>query len=155
MSADYRHRIRLRVNGLLVENDALLMVHLNAPTRSHPIWMPPGGGVGFGEPMEEALVREFEEETNLVIDVGPLRYVNQFVEPPYHAVEFYFDCRRISGEIRLGDDPEEGEGPQKLMDLQFIPVSQLRHIEAEPPFLAKYFPGEYGQSPTRPRYFPS
>lgn len=153
MSADYRHRIRLRVSGLLVEGDALLLVQLKAPTREKPIWMPPGGGVEFGEHMEEALVREFEEETGLGIETGPLRYVNQFVEPPYHAIEFYFDCYRISGEMRLGGDPEEDDGPQRLMDLKFVSLAQLRLMPVEPPFIRTHLPNEYEELPVVSRYF--
>ena len=58
-----------------------------------PFWTPPGGGVEFGEPLESALRREVAEETGVDVEVGPLRYVVDFVRPPLHAVSFYFSCR--------------------------------------------------------------
>ena len=140
----YEHKLRVRVNGLLVRDDALLLVKINAPTREEPLWMPPGGGLEFGETMEACLVREMEEETGLTVAVENLRYVSQFVEPPYHAVEFYFDCRETGGTRQLGSDPELQDGEQMLLELKFIPFEQFDHYNIAPPFIKDKFVQDYG-----------
>ena len=40
----------------------------------------PGGGLEFGEGLESALIREFEEELNIKIKVGGLIYINDFLQ---------------------------------------------------------------------------
>lgn len=40
----------------------------------------PGGGLEFGEGLESALIREFEEELNIKIKVGDLIYINDFLQ---------------------------------------------------------------------------
>jgi len=54
--------VRVRVNGILVKDDALLLVQLKSPLEDQLIWMPPGGGVRFGESLESAAKREIAEE---------------------------------------------------------------------------------------------
>ncbi len=72
-------RVRVRVNGLLVKDRTLLLVKLNSKTRPEPFWIPPGGGVEFGESMEDTLVREMKEETGLEVNVGNLRYTSEYI----------------------------------------------------------------------------
>ena len=40
----------------------------------------PGGGLEFGEGLESALIREFEEELNIKIKLGDLIYINDFLQ---------------------------------------------------------------------------
>ena len=156
-SSSYKGRVRVRVNGLLVDEQAetLLMVKMRSPVTNSLVWLPPGGGVEFGETVRECLVREFREETGLEIDVGALRHINELVDPPFHAIEFYFDVRRRSGELKLGNDPEHSSGDQILEDLQFIPFSKFSRLPIAPDFLQNQFLKDFKKNKSGISYSPS
>lgn len=63
--------IKLGASGILCRNSKILMVK-RAKTESLPgLWCTPGGGVEAIESIEEALIREFVEETGLTIQCEP------------------------------------------------------------------------------------
>ena len=72
-------------------------------------WMVPGGTVELGETLEQAVVREVEEETG--IRVRPLEVVTVFDSihrdggsVRYHFVIVDYRCERVSGSLRAGSD---------------------------------------------------
>ncbi len=92
-------RPRLAVRGLLFNDDRLLMV--NAwPDNQSDLLCAPGGGVEVGQSLPENLMREFHEETGLVIEVGQIALINEFHDPPrnFHQVDVYFRCHLVSGD---------------------------------------------------------
>lgn len=131
----YENKLRVRVCGLLVEEGKLLLVELKSPLTNNWVWMPPGGGVEFGETLEEALKREFQEETGISISVGERVHINEIVEPPIHAIEFYFRVSRKGGQLTLGNDPEENESGQILRDIRFFTQQEISDIVVEPEFI--------------------
>jgi 8-oxo-dGTP diphosphatase len=102
----FGNRLRIRVCGILVENEQLLLVNHRGIGTGGSFWSPPGGGVQFGESLPEALIREFREETGLVVRVGRFMFVNEFIRHPLHAVELFFEVQRISGDVITGTEPE-------------------------------------------------
>ncbi|MEO1023771.1 MAG: NUDIX domain-containing protein [Bacteroidota bacterium] len=128
----YTNHIRIRACGLLVEHGRILLVQLFSPVVKRPIWTPPGGGVKFGETVQQAVQREFLEETNLEVGVEELALVNELIEPPYHVIEFYFRVKRRSGKIQLGTDPEHDPDHQILTRLQFFDSDKLDDIDLKP-----------------------
>jgi 8-oxo-dGTP diphosphatase len=101
--------------------------------------MPPGGEVQFGESLANALRREVKEETGLYIEPKRLVWIHEFIEKPYHAVEFYFECEVTGGKLKLGQDPEYGEADQILLDLKFFRISELSSAPVYPEFLRHHF----------------
>ncbi len=136
----FKNRIRLRVNGLLKTDEAVLMVQLKSPISGEMIWMPPGGGLKFGESMKAGLHREFFEETGLEIEAGALAFVNELVKPPFHAVECYFWVHKTGGSLRLGTDPELTDNGQLLQDLKWLPVGELNEFHVVPEVLTELIP---------------
>lgn len=142
-------KIRVRVGGLLFDDpsapDTLVLVEHAGIWSDEPFWTPPGGGVEFGESLEEAVVREVKEETGLDVEVGPLRYVLDFIRMPLHAVSFYFECRTSGslGGLSTGSDPELG-------DVQLIQAVRMVAFE-EMPELNLYPEGMEGWLPTDAR----
>lgn len=122
----YGNRLRVRVCGLYREGDRLLLVRHKQIGPANSFWSPPGGGVGFGESAPKALVREFAEETGLAIEVGDMLFVNEFIAPPLHAVELFFDVQNVKGVIQPGIDPEMNASTQIIEDVQLLTFSEIK-----------------------------
>lgn len=136
-------RVRVRVNGLLVRNRSLLLVKLKSRTQPEPFWIPPGGGVELGESMETALMREMKEETGLSVKVRELRYISEYINPPWHAVEFYFDVKADDYNIHLGNDPELDGDHQLLRDIRYIPFPDFKKYHIVPEYLKERFTRDF------------
>lgn len=108
----YGNQLRVRVCGICVQSGKVLLINHSGMNESGEFWSPPGGGLEFGESIEDCLKREFLEETNTVISVGKFLTVREFLKPPIHAIELYYEVKIESGNIKKGFDPE--------MDYQII-----------------------------------
>jgi 8-oxo-dGTP diphosphatase len=108
------------VGGVLViEGKVVLIRRAKEPLRGR--WVIPGGTVELGETLHEAVVREMQEETGLVVrprDVvlvfDRIQRVEAVVE--YHYVIVDYLCDYVSGELRAGSDADEVAlvGPEQL-----------------------------------------
>jgi len=72
----------------------------------------------------DCLVREFKEETGLIIEPGEFLFTTEFIAPPLHAVELFFKVERKGGEVKKGTDPEMKN--QIIEEVKFIPWADLR-----------------------------
>ncbi len=133
----YSGRLRIRACTLIIENEKLLLVKQWVPTRSHPVWLPPGGEILLGESAEKAAQRETLEETGLTSKISRLAAIHEFIELPYHAYELYFLADRTGGELITGTDPEFSDDDQQILACRFIDFKELEKIELFPEFLKK------------------
>lgn len=70
---------RLAVKGVLFRQGRVLLLRRAPHEAIHPGWWDlPGGLVEEGEGLDEALVREFREETGVPVRVGPLLQASPF-----------------------------------------------------------------------------
>ena len=137
-SDPFAGKLRVRSCAIIIQDQKLLLVNQKAPTRNEPIWLPPGGGVHTGETAENAVKRELKEELNIEIDTERLLFVHEFIEAPYHAVEFYFLAEIKSGDIKLGTDPELTNENQQLIRFDFKHFNELQNLPVYPEFLREY-----------------
>lgn len=121
-------KVRVRVCGILVRNEkVLLLKHYSIGSRGY-LWSPPGGGVEFGQRLQEALQREFLEETNLSIEVGEYLFTNEHIDNQHHAIELFFVVKHRSGRLKLGIDPELDSSNQILTEAKFLSKQEIEQI---------------------------
>ncbi|KPM49427.1 NUDIX domain-containing protein [Jiulongibacter sediminis] len=133
----YGNKIRVRVCGCLLKDGKILLLrHEGIGPKGH-YWNVPGGQPEKGESLKKALLREFEEETHLNVKIGGLLCQREFIQPPLHAIEFYFEVSFLGGEAKLGSDPEN---VVILSQLKWFSEAEFEQIdpESKPDFLKEY-----------------
>jgi ADP-ribose pyrophosphatase YjhB (NUDIX family) len=83
----------LRVYGLLINNNRILVS--DECRNGFSFTKFPGGGIEFGEGIQDALIREFMEEMDISIQVEKLFYVNEFLQfsafnENHQLISFYY-----------------------------------------------------------------
>ena len=115
-----RVRVALIIRG---EEGILLIKHKKG---NDEYWLVPGGGVDFGETMEESAKREFLEETGLNVDVGRLLFTCETIGGANrHIIHFFFEGKVISGDLRLGEE-------ENLIELKYVKIDRIPYIRLYP-----------------------
>jgi 8-oxo-dGTP diphosphatase len=97
------------VGALILRGNKILLIQ-RARKPLKDFWSLPGGLIEPGEKIEEALIREVQEETGLI--VRPKRVFEIFERimqdakgrTEYHYILHDYLCRVVGGELRAGDD---------------------------------------------------
>jgi 8-oxo-dGTP diphosphatase len=94
--------------GVLVEMEGgvILIRRGHAPNKGR--WALPSGFIEADESIEEAAVRECQEETGLEVELLELFGVDSFPEGPVQSgIIIFYRARPLGGELRPGDDAAE------------------------------------------------
>ncbi len=127
--ADWRRQLRVRVCGLCVANNQLLLIrHKGLGSKGH-MWLPPGGGAEYGSNLPANLEREFLEETGLEVQTNKFLFVHEYLGMPIHAVEVFFEVTIVGGTLQLGTDPELPANQQMMDSIAFMPYEQINSID--------------------------
>ena len=113
--------IRNRAAAIIVEEGKILLVEHEKHGRNY--WLLPGGGVEYGETLEEALKRELMEEAGLVVDADELIFISESIPPDQHrhVINYYFTAHITGGELKVGVDAV-------LQDVQWHLLEDLPHM---------------------------
>jgi len=123
-------RLRTRVNGVLIQDEKILMIKHKMGENKF-LWNVPGGGMKYGSSVAENLKREYLEETGLEIKVGNFLCTYEYLNKPLHAVELYFEVEAIGGELKMGKDPELSDDLQLITEMSFLDIDNLAFIKKE------------------------
>lgn len=118
---------RIRVAGIIIENNKLLLIHRKKDGREY--WVFPGGGIEAGESEIDAVIREVYEETNIKVvkcqKVFEVTGLDGYLHP-------YYLCQAKSGKLKLG-------GPEitKISDVdwynpEWVKFTKLNETELLP-----------------------
>jgi 8-oxo-dGTP diphosphatase len=94
---------------VLIDGRVLLIRRGKEPLRGR--WVIPGGTVELGETLQDALVREVQEETGVTVRPREVVLVFDRIQRDgeavsYHYVIIDYVCDYVSGEPRAGSDAE-------------------------------------------------
>ena len=117
--------VRIRVAGYLEQDKKVLLVAHKKDSEIY--WLLPGGGVRYGESLEEALRREFFEELSIDIQVGEVLLLFDSIAPTgkRHIINICFQCTYVSGDYKLGDD-------KRLYNYKFIDEEEIKKLSMYP-----------------------
>ena len=121
-------RPRVRVAGILIENNKILLIEHKKNDKKY--WLIPGGGVDWGESTAEALIREYKEETNLDVTVDKFLFLSETIAPDKekHVINLYFKVKKdenSKAEMILGHEIN-------LNDLRFVSKEEIENIKIYP-----------------------
>lgn len=132
MKRKYPDQPIIGVGGIIFHEDRVLLIKRGMEP-SLGQWSIPGGAVGVGETLEEAVRREILEETHLEVEVLTLAKVLDRIfhdsdgRVVYHYVLVDFLCRCKAGELRSDSDAEDA----RFVSLQDLPSYQVAPIILE------------------------
>ncbi len=121
--------------AVLDAGNLLLVQRGREPGRG--LWAVPGGKVQLGETLTAAAIREVEEETGLIVELGDVVWVGESIgpgDPPqWHFVLTDFVGAVVSGTLLAGDDafqakwvPLEEAGALPLTPTMYSLLERLR-----------------------------
>lgn len=113
----------IAVDGILIKNNKILLIkRKNEPFKGK--WALPGGFVEYGERVEEAVLREFEEEVGIKAKIKRLLgvYSDPNRDPRGHVISVVF-LLEGEGIPKAGDDAKDA----KFFDLDDLPPLAFDH----------------------------
>lgn len=95
---------RIRVAGILIKDEKILFIEHQKNKQTY--YLLPGGGVDYGENLQDSLKREFKEEVNLDIEVKEMLFISESIAPnkERHIVNMFFKVEYVSGELSVGEE---------------------------------------------------
>ncbi|MCU0496638.1 MAG: GNAT family N-acetyltransferase [Anaerolineae bacterium] len=116
--------------GVMIEMDGGLVLIKRARPPHQGEWTFPSGYVEADERLEEAAIREAEEETGLQVEILELLDVNSYPEgPPASGIMIFYRARPIGGRLQAGDDASEAR-VFPLGELPILPFRTHREVLA-------------------------
>ena len=104
----------LTVRGVVREDNKILILRRHPKSRNNPHkWELPGGKVDPGEFFDNALIREFKEETNLDVKIESLfevvqdEFISRRTNQPISTVQLMMNLEIMDGEVQISSEHDE------------------------------------------------
>ncbi|MDG1277162.1 MAG: NUDIX hydrolase [Algoriphagus sp.] len=130
IESKFGNHLRMRVNGILIEDNKILMIK-HKMGNGRILWSVPGGGMNFGQSARENLIREFSEETGLSIEIDEYLFVHEYLKVPLHGMEHFFSVKAKSGDLKLGTDPELLPDQQIIEEMRWMTFEDIQSLPKE------------------------
>lgn len=128
------HRFHVGAYGILIKDNSVLLIKKSRGAYKGMFDLP-GGGIEFGEKVEDALKREFIEETGIVLDANDFIGINEYFgsyrnesnEPrELHHVGLYYKVSASFEKIKNIPDGQDSLGAE------FVDLEKLDEITISP-----------------------
>lgn len=133
---------RISARGILIDKNKVLMIHRYNKGRQY--FTIPGGKQEDSETLEQTVVREFLEETSIL--VKPLKILDTFNDIEDNKIQHIFLCSYIDGspklkpatieDIKMHADPDDRYYPE-WVPIDTV-VSSIVHPNVASEFFKKY-----------------
>jgi 8-oxo-dGTP diphosphatase len=122
-------KIDIRAGCLVIDNDHILGIKAKYDSS---FYLLPGGAVEQGETIEQAAIRETEEETGIKVNVKGIIYVNEYrsKNPENPCLNIIFLAEKKGGSLREG--ATDGGKVQKAL---WIPIKDIKTYDLRPAFI--------------------
>jgi len=99
-----KQRTRVAAYGLVVQDQKLLLCRISSELpKWQGYWTLPGGGVEFGEAPQDAMVREVQEETGMLVSPQTILAINSLHDrqsvPEIHGIRIIYCAIVVGGEL--------------------------------------------------------
>ncbi len=116
-------KIGIRAGGIAYKNGKLIIAKHH---KGHEYYVLPGGGLENEESPQQALIREFKEETGLKVKVGRLVYYKILYNNERYSLDMIYECDVVGGKLEVNDPDGKVEevrfvGKEELDELVFYP----------------------------------
>ncbi|MEO8514618.1 MAG: NUDIX domain-containing protein [Ignavibacteria bacterium] len=136
-----REDIRLSIKAVIISDDKLLVI--KKEDEYGFFYIIPGGGQEHGETIEQALLRECEEEVSLRVKMKRLLFIRDYIavnhgikehaERNVHHVELMFQADIVSGMPAPGTVPDIGQ-----LSVDWISLSDIETLRLYPQSIRKH-----------------
>lgn len=131
--------LRYAAKALIIEKERLLCLRKEGDIGKY--YVLPGGGQEPGELLPDTLARECLEELGAKVEVGRLRFVQEYVGDNHlfkdlhgkmHFVNLYFECRLLEPALTHPLSPDIGQ-----VGLEWLEINRLGEAAFFPRVLAE------------------
>jgi 8-oxo-dGTP diphosphatase len=104
--------------GILIRDDALLLVASRYANQPQPLWNLPGGRQEHGELLRDTVVREVFEETGLQARAREFAYLSESYDGGVHILNATFV-------IEAEGEPHAPSGGDHVTEVAWVPLSRV------------------------------
>jgi mutator protein MutT len=117
----YKKEPRIIVAAIIRNGNKLLLTK-EVLESGRERWIFPGGGVNFGESLEEAVKREIKEELGMEIKVEKLLGFKEAIFPKvnYHTIIFFFLAKPL-GDLSIKE--------KKILDARYFDFKEIEKLD--------------------------
>jgi 8-oxo-dGTP diphosphatase len=130
---------RVKACGICMHDNKILLIHRINLAREDGVkeyYVIPGGGVEEGEKVEDTVVREMKEETDVTVTVDTLFYELEDYNQKGGLEKYYgYLCRYVSGEAKLREDSEEAQEMKEGVHFYkpvWVDLTEIKNITLYP-----------------------
>ena len=109
------------VSGVIIKKDNKILLVKEKQNDNKEWWAFPGGGVDFGESIEDAAIREVKEELGIDIKLNEFLGFKEVIAPKfdYHSIVFFFVAEPLNDEIN-----KVGE----ILDFGYFNIEEVKKL---------------------------